>query len=113
LLKHDRDRLRLAKREAVMPLTGRFDFKKTFSGKLVLLLEEDVRAFWLPFRTRATRRRWRRAKVMDLASPELRPLIDLRSRPNYYVPHRGLDQPAARLNQTVEQAAVAAQASAS
>jgi hypothetical protein len=88
-----------------MPLTGRFDFKKTFSGKLVLLLEEDVRAFWLPFRTRATRRRWRRAKVMDLASPELRPLIDLRSRPNYYIPNSRLQ----RLEDAVEQAAVAAQ----
>ena len=88
-----------------MPLTGRFDFKKTFSGKLVLLLEEDVRALWLPLRTRAMRRRWRRAKVMDLASPELRPLIDLRSRPNYYIPNSRLQ----RLEDAVEQAAVAAQ----
>jgi hypothetical protein len=92
-----------------MPLTGRFDFKKTFSGKLVLLLEEDVRALWLPLRTRAMRRRWRRAKVMDLASPELRPLIDLRSRPNYYIPNSRLHQPATRLEDAVEQAAVAAQ----
>ena len=92
-----------------MPLTGRFDFKKTFSGKLVLLLEEDVRALWLPLRTRAMRRRWRRAKVMDLASPELRPLIDLRSRPNYYVPHGQVHQPATRLEDAVEQAAAGAQ----
>ena len=33
-----------------MPLTGRFDFRKTFFGKLVLQVEEDVKAFWSPFR---------------------------------------------------------------
>ena len=31
-------------REVIMPLTGRFDFRKTLSGKLVLILEEDVTA---------------------------------------------------------------------
>jgi hypothetical protein len=74
-------------------LTGRFDFRKTFSGKLVLLLEEDVKVLWSPFRKRSTRRRWRQARVMDLASPELRPLIDLRAKPNYLAPSLRLAAP--------------------
>ena len=31
-----------------MALTGRFSFRKTFTGKCVLQLEEDVRAWWPP-----------------------------------------------------------------
>ena len=55
-----------------MPLTGRFDFRKTFSGKLVLILEEDVRAL-SPLRKGSTRRRWRKATVMDLAADGITP----------------------------------------
>jgi hypothetical protein len=66
-----------------MSLTGRFDFRKTLSGKLVLLVEEDVAVHFQGLRKRSTKRRWRRANVMDLAAPEMRPLIDLRSKPNY------------------------------
>jgi hypothetical protein len=72
-------------REVIMPLTGRYDFRKTLSGKLVLILEEDVTAL-SPLRRGRTRRRWRKATVMDLAATELRPLMDLRSKPNYHVP---------------------------
>ena len=68
-------------READVALTGRFNFRKTLTGKVVLQLEEDVKAWW-PSRKR-TKRRWRDANLMDLARPELRPLIDLRQRPNY------------------------------
>ena len=64
-----------------MALTGRFNFRKTLTGKVVLQLEEDVKAWW-PSRKR-TKRRWRDANLMDLARPELRPLIDLRQKPNY------------------------------
>src|SRR4051794_12342801 len=77
-----------------MPLTGRFDFRKTISGKLLLLLEEDVAARWSPFRKRSRRRRWRRAGVIDLAAMEMRPLMDLRSRPNFAVIPQRNDQPA-------------------
>ncbi|WP_336490046.1 hypothetical protein [Methylobacterium nigriterrae] len=57
-----------------MPLTGRFWFKKTWSGKLILLVEEkkprrfkrDV--FTLP---------WREAKLLDLAEAPMQPLMDL------------------------------------
>jgi hypothetical protein len=83
-----------------MPLTGRFDFRKTFSGKLVLMLEEDVRAL-SPLRKGSTRRRWRKASVMDLAATELRPLMDLRSKPNYHIPLRPVAE-----TSTLEPAAV-------
>jgi hypothetical protein len=71
-----------------MALTGRFDFRKTFSGRLVLLLEEDVAVSFSRLRKRSTRRRWRRARVMDLAAAEMRQLIDLRLKPNYQAPLR-------------------------
>ena len=66
-----------------MAITGRFNFRKTLTGKCVLQLEEDVRAWWPRKRMK---RRWRDANLMDLARPELRPLIDLRSKPNYHAP---------------------------
>ena len=91
-------------REVIMPLTGRFDFRKTLSGKLVLILEEDVTAL-SPLRKGKTRRRWRKATVMDLAATELRPLMDLRSKPNYHVPLRSGAE-----TSTFEQAAVATEA---
>jgi len=94
-------------REVIMPLTGRFDFRKTLSGKLVLILEEDVTAL-SPLRKGRTRRRWRKATVMDLAATELRPLMDLRSKPNYHVPLRSVPE-----TSTFEQAAVATQAESS
>jgi hypothetical protein len=87
-----------------MPLTGRFDFRKTLSGKLVLILEEDVTALSL-LRKGRTRRRWRKATVMDLAATELRPLMDLRSKSNYHVPPRSVAETA-----TFEQAPVAREA---
>ena len=68
-----------------MALTGRFNFRKTLTGKCVLQLEEDVRAWWPRKRMK---RRWRDASLIDLARPELRPLIDLRSNPNYHVSRR-------------------------
>jgi len=67
--------------EANVAVTGRFNFRKTLRGKVVLQLEEDVKAAWPRKRTK---RRWRDANLMDLARPELRPLIDLRSKPNYH-----------------------------
>jgi hypothetical protein len=71
-----------------MALTGRFDFRKTLSGRLVLLLEEDVAVSFSRLRKRSTRRRWRRARVIDLAAAEMRHLMDLRLKPNYQAPVR-------------------------
>ena len=67
-----------------MALTGRFNFRKTLMGRIVLQIEEEVRTF----SSRLTgknklRRRWRDATMMDLAAPELRSLVDLRFRPRY------------------------------
>ena len=64
-----------------MPLTGKFRFRKTLWGRLVLQLEEEVKPFWA--KPGALKRRWRDATLMDLAAPELRPLIDLRFRPQF------------------------------
>ena len=75
-----------------MALTGRFDFRRTLSGKLVLFLEEDVAVSFSRLRKRSTRRRWRRARVMDLATTELRQLMDLRFKPNYQAPMRRFEE---------------------
>lgn len=76
-----------------MGLTGRFNFRKTLTGKIVLQLEEDVKAFWPASRKRPTRRRWRDANVLDLARPELRALIDLRTKPAYHRPGAPQERP--------------------
>jgi hypothetical protein len=56
-----------------MPLTGRFDFRRTLGGKIVLQVEEDAPVWW-SWRG-ATRRRYRDANSMDLARPELGALL--------------------------------------
>ena len=66
-----------------MRLTGRFNFRRTMTGKLVLQLEEEVKARWPFSRTAPVRRRWRDANVMDLTKPELRALVDLRTKPQF------------------------------
>ncbi len=62
-------------------LTGRFTFRRTLTGKIVLQVEEDVRTLWPMSHKRAFRRRWRDAKLMDLTATQLRPLMDLRLKP--------------------------------
>jgi hypothetical protein len=61
-----------------MPLTGKFNFRKTlFGGALTLEVEEEVKALL----GGKLKKRWRRATLMDLAQPEMRPLIDMRFQP--------------------------------
>ena len=67
-------------------LTGRFNFRRTFSGKLVLRVEEDVPSRW-PWSRGERHKRWRDAGSLDLAAPELRGLVDLRSK-HHYPGHR-------------------------
>jgi hypothetical protein len=68
-----------------MPLTGRFGFRKSLTGKIVLQVEEErlVSALFLRGRYR---QRWRDARFMDLVHPELRGLISFKdhvqARPN-------------------------------
>jgi hypothetical protein len=71
-------------------LTGRFNFRKTWRGRLNLEIEEDVHSRW-----GGEKRRWRKARVADLAEPEMRALIDLRFRPQFAAFPRLADQPPA------------------
>ena len=64
-----------------MPLTGRFNFRRTLTGRIVLQVEEDKPLWWSS--KGKTRRHYRDANVMDLANPEMRALIDLRNKPQY------------------------------
>lgn len=66
-----------------MPLTGRFNLRRTMGGRIVLQVEEEVRRLWPFSRMQPTKRRWRDATVMDLAQPELRTLMDLRYKPGF------------------------------
>jgi len=65
-----------------MGLTGKFKFRKTLWGKIVLQLEEEVKPFWSRSKPDTLKRRWRDATLMDLAAPEMRTLIDMRFRPH-------------------------------
>ncbi|AIQ93351.1 MULTISPECIES: hypothetical protein [Methylobacterium] len=56
-------------------LTGRFWFRKTWTGKLVLLVEEE-KPRWLS-RTGLTKRRWRDARLLDLAEAPMHALMTL------------------------------------
>ena len=58
-----------------MALTGRFWFRKTWTGKLVLLVEEE-KPRWFS-RRKAAKLRWRDAKLLDMAEPPLRPLMNM------------------------------------
>lgn len=61
-----------------MPLTGRFGFRKSLLGKIVLQVEEDAPAPWPFSLSGRLHRRWRDARYMDLVRPEIRGLINLR-----------------------------------
>jgi hypothetical protein len=58
-----------------MPLTGRFWFRRTWTGKLILLVEEE-RGRWFR-RRRGSTLRWRDAKLLDLAEAPLHGLMTL------------------------------------
>jgi hypothetical protein len=66
-----------------MSLTGRFNFRKTLTGKIILQVEEDRKSMFRIFGKRQSHRRWRDATTLDLAAPELRTLIDLRQKPHF------------------------------
>src|SRR4051795_4370832 len=64
-----------------MGLPGKFRFRKSLWGRIVLQVEEEVRSFWFRSKPRALKRRWRDATLLDLAAPEMRPLIDMSLKP--------------------------------
>lgn len=69
-----------------MALTGRFNLRKSFSGRIILQVEEEVKSAWSLFSKQPKfRRRWRDAKPMDLPATELRALMDLRNRPRSFM----------------------------
>jgi hypothetical protein len=70
-----------------MALTGRFDFQKTFRGKIMLRVEEEVPALLSLSGERKMKRRWRNATLMDLTTPEMRLLMDARFTPSYTARH--------------------------
>ena len=63
-----------------MALTGQYQFRKTFGGKLMLQVEEEVPTVWSWFGQRRTKKRWRDATLMDLSAPVLRMLLEWRFR---------------------------------
>jgi len=71
-----------------MALTGRFTFRRSFGGRIVLQVEEEKRSFWTS--SKPFKKRWRDATLMDLAAPELRALIDLRYKPQFMTQHEYL-----------------------
>ncbi|MCB4803065.1 hypothetical protein [Methylobacterium brachiatum] len=56
-------------------LTGRFWFRRTWTGKLVLLVEEE-KPRWFS-RKHLTKLRWRDARLLDLAEAPMRTLMTL------------------------------------
>lgn len=66
-----------------MSLTGRFNFRKTLTGKIILQVEEETKSVLRFFGKKPSRRRWRDATTLDMAAPELRALIDLRQKPQF------------------------------
>ena len=69
-----------------MALTGRYDFRRKWTGKIVLLVEEEVKALWPLSGERPLKKRWRDATLMDLTAPELRTLMDARTKPHLLYP---------------------------
>ncbi len=75
-----------------MALTGRFTFKRSLWGKIILQIEEEVRNSWPASRRTPFKKRWRNATTMDLTAPELRALMDLRFKPQYMAQYDHLAQ---------------------
>ncbi|MFH6786361.1 MULTISPECIES: hypothetical protein [Methylobacterium] len=66
-----------------MAITGRFNFRKTLTGKLVLQVETERRSWW-PFARKASPGHvWRDATPKDLTAVELQQLLNLRRNPGY------------------------------
>ena len=64
-----------------MALTGRFNFRRSMFGRLVLEVEEETKPLFGS--DKKVKHRWRRATLIDLAQPEMRALIDLRFQPQF------------------------------
>ena len=63
-----------------MSLTGRFCFRRSLTGKVVLCVEEEKKKLWPLGGSAGTRKRWRDASLMDLTHHELRKILDMRDK---------------------------------
>ncbi|MET7244814.1 hypothetical protein ABZT49_15755 [Methylobacterium sp. EM32] len=66
-----------------MAITGRFNFRKTVTGKLVLQVETERRSWWPFARAASPGHVWRDATPKDLTAVELQQLLNLRRNPGY------------------------------
>ncbi|MBY0299153.1 MAG: hypothetical protein K2X71_24475 [Methylobacterium sp.] len=66
-----------------MAITGRFNFRRTLTGKLVLQVEAVRKPWWVFARAAAPGHVWRDATLKDLAVVEMQPLLNLRGNPGY------------------------------
>jgi hypothetical protein len=82
-----------------MTLTGRFNFRPPWRGKLVLEVEEEFKPYFARDK-KVLKHRWRRASLIDLAQPEMRALIDLRTQRQYLArtSARTVEPPPASMN---------------
>jgi hypothetical protein len=89
-------RVRREHKESTVPLTGKFSFRKALWGRIVLQVEEEVKPLWRRSNNPSPlKRRWRDATLMDLAAPEMRPLIDLRFKPHFRLQSQPAPEPIA------------------
>lgn len=66
-----------------MSVTGRFRFRPSLLGKVVMEVEEEVTIWSLRKLARVSHRRWRDANIVDLARAEMRTLMDMRLKPRH------------------------------
>ena len=90
-----------------MALTGRFNFRRSWFGKLVLEVEEEVKPLFGSDK-KPVKHRWRRATLLDLAQPEMRALIDLRFQPQFMArtTPRPVDVPLAAMGRADERSPI-------
>ena len=81
-----------------MALTGEYQFRKVFGGKIVLQVEEEVPTVWSWFGKPRMKRRWRDANLMDLSVPVLRMVVDWRFR-SHRLTQVGVERPSGSAKQ--------------
>lgn len=60
-----------------MPLTGRFRFRRSLTGSVILQLEHETGALWPLSMAGKRRHTWRDARIVDLLQPQMHGLLEL------------------------------------
>lgn len=60
-----------------MPLTGRFRFRRSLTGSVILQLEHETGALWPLSMAGRRRHTWRDARIVDLLQPQMHGLLEL------------------------------------